>query len=99
MNTFQSLPSNTKPLTVMGLMSGTSVDGVNACLAKLWMGNGQIHLADFCELNVAIGELFAKTALGLLRKFNIPASRVDCIGSHGQTIFHWPPTPEGLAKN
>jgi len=128
MNTIQALPSTTEPLLVMGLMSGTSVDGVDACLAKLWMEDGQfrheilafysedmptllkekllqvmrekhIHLADFCALNVAVGELFAKTALGLLRKFKISASSIDCIGSHGQTIFHWPPTVEGLKQN
>jgi anhydro-N-acetylmuramic acid kinase len=113
-----------KPLTVMGLMSGTSVDGVDACLAKFWKENEQVQyvilathsreipaalrqrllqcmadkhvlLEEFCALNVAVGELFAETALGLLQEHNIPASSVDAIGSHGQTLYHWPPTEPG----
>jgi anhydro-N-acetylmuramic acid kinase len=114
--------SDTQPLNVMGLMSGTSVDGVDACLAKLWLQSGRLHhemiathsvdmpedlrarlltcmadkamgLEELCALNVAVGELFADAATGLLKENNIPASQVDCIGSHGQTIFHWPPPP------
>lgn len=112
---------NTRPLTVMGLMSGTSVDGVDACLAKLvWqngsfeydivathsvdmpvdlrerllrcMGEKAIHLEEFCRLNVAVGELFADTAVGLMQAHKVLASEIDCIGSHGQTLYHWPPT-------
>jgi anhydro-N-acetylmuramic acid kinase len=115
---------NIQPLTVMGLMSGTSVDGVDACLAKLAWQNGKlqydivathsmpmpadlrerllrcmaeqsIHLEEFCRLNVAVGQLFAETAHGLMLANGISASQVDCIGSHGQTLYHWPPTQPG----
>jgi anhydro-N-acetylmuramic acid kinase len=115
---------NTQPLTVMGLMSGTSVDGVDACLARLEYINGKlhheivatytqemperlrqrllkamaeqaVHLEELCALNVAVGELFADAALGLMKAHNIAASQIDCIGSHGQTIYHWPPTEPG----
>jgi anhydro-N-acetylmuramic acid kinase len=115
---------NTQPLTVMGLMSGTSVDGVDACLAKLAWQNGKlqydivathsvpmpadlrerllrcmaeksIHLEEFCRLNVAVGQLFAETAHGLMVANGILASQIDCIGSHGQTLYHWPPTQAG----
>lgn len=119
-----SRADNTQPLTVMGLMSGTSVDGVDACLARLefvagklhyeilatytqdmpdslrtrllkCMADKTVHLEELCSLNVAIGELFAEAALGLMKTHNIPASQIDCIGSHGQTIYHWPPTEPG----
>lgn len=115
---------NTQPLTVMGLMSGTSVDGVDACLARLTWQNGalhheilathsvampnglredllccmadkQVHLEDLCRLNVAVGELFADTAAGLMEAHGVTAKQIDCIGSHGQTIYHWPPTEPG----
>ncbi len=111
-----------KPLMVMGLMSGTSVDGVDACLARIAMHDGHLQqemiatytqdiapalrsrllkamsdpvmgLEALCALNVAVGELFAEAALGLLRTHHILAGEVDCIGSHGQTLFHWPPPP------
>ncbi|WP_373532684.1 anhydro-N-acetylmuramic acid kinase [Vampirovibrio sp.] len=116
---------NTQPLTVMGLMSGTSVDGVDACLARLSWQSGKLHhdilathsvpmpadlrerllrcmaeksiqLEEFCRLNVAVGQLFADTAFGLMQAHNISASQIDCIGSHGQTLYHWPPTQPGM---
>ena len=119
-----SRADNTQPLTVMGLMSGTSVDGVDACLARLEFVAGKLRyeilatytqdmpdelrarllkcmadktmpLEELCALNVAVGELFAETALGLMKTHNISASQIDCIGSHGQTIYHWPPTAPG----
>lgn len=106
---------------VMGLMSGTSVDGVDACLARFWkddecvlfeiiathsedmpealrqrllkcMADKTIHLEELCALNVAVGELFADTANGLLKANRIAPETIDAIGSHGQTIYHWPPT-------
>jgi anhydro-N-acetylmuramic acid kinase len=115
-----SKADNTQPLTVMGLMSGTSVDAVDACLARLEFINGRlqheilathsldlpealrtrllrcmaektVHLEELCALNVAVGELFAETALGLIRTHGINPKSIDCIGSHGQTLYHWPP--------
>ncbi len=114
----------TRPLTVMGLMSGTSVDGVDACLARFalestqlryeilathsqpmpadlrarllrCMADKQIHLEDFCRLNIEVGTLFAETAWGLMQAHDIPASQIDAIGSHGQTLYHWPPSQSG----
>jgi anhydro-N-acetylmuramic acid kinase len=119
-----SRADDTQPLTVMGLMSGTSVDAVDACLARLEFHTGQLHyeilathsvdipdalrerllkcmadksmaLEELCALNVAVGELFANTAQGLIEAHNINPKSIDCIGSHGQTIFHWPPTQPG----
>jgi anhydro-N-acetylmuramic acid kinase len=105
-------------------MSGTSVDAVDACLARLEFVNGQLHheilathsidipedlrerllrcmadkhmgLEELCALNVAVGALFAETAQGLIVNSGVNPSSIDCIGSHGQTIFHWPPTEPG----
>ncbi len=113
-----------QPLKVMGLMSGTSVDAVDACLAELAMVAGRlesrivathsqpmpealrqrlldcmasqaVHLEELCRLNVAVGELFADTAQALMDIHGIPPQDVACIGSHGQTLYHWPPATPG----
>ena len=46
-----------------------------------------LHLA---RLNVAVGEVFAKAALGLLAELSVRPDDVRCIGSHGQTLVHAP---------
>jgi anhydro-N-acetylmuramic acid kinase len=110
---------------VIGLMSGTSADGVDAALVQIEAGAGSIHLdlhafhtlpfpsgmreailaaSDprtgtvdlLCRLNVALGEVFAEAALEVSRQAGIAISRVDLIGSHGQTVQHLPePFPLG----
>ena len=95
-----------------GLMSGTSLDGIDAALVeidenlnckfidgvsldyskemqekikKLFSGN--ISPKFLCEMNVLIGEYFAKCALKLQEKTGI---KPDLIGSHGVTLWHNP---------
>jgi anhydro-N-acetylmuramic acid kinase len=108
----------------MGLMSGTSVDGVDACLARFALESGQlryeilathsqpmpvdlrdrllrcmadkqVHLEELCRLNVDVGTLFAETAWDLMQAHGVSASQIDAIGSHGQTLYHWPPGQPG----
>jgi anhydro-N-acetylmuramic acid kinase len=108
-----------KSRLIIGLLSGTSVDGIDAVLCRI-SGNGintQISIIDFithpvpqkvrdavfrnshnktarleeiCSLNVIIGALFSDAVLRLLKKNKITSSKVDLIGSHGQTIHHLP---------
>ncbi len=42
---------------------------------------------EVCELNAALGELFAEAAAALAAR----VGGVDLIGSHGQTVYHIPP--------
>lgn len=108
----------------MGLMSGTSVDGVDACLARFALESGQlryeilathsqpmpadlrerllrcmadkqVHLEELCRLNVDVGVLFAETAWDLMQAHGVPVSEINAIGSHGQTLYHWPPSQSG----
>jgi len=53
---------------------------------------GSMHLnaGDLSRLNVELGLEFAKAAKMLLKKVKVPASKVVCIGSHGQTVYHGP---------
>jgi anhydro-N-acetylmuramic acid kinase len=107
-------------MRVIGLMSGTSVDGIDAALVDisgsthdlrvellvgqtsaypedlrqrvLAVGAGQcLSMPEFAKLDDAIAHEFAQAAIAL--HTHQPAA--DLIGSHGQTVFHRPPTGAG----
>ncbi|MDI6794851.1 MAG: anhydro-N-acetylmuramic acid kinase [bacterium] len=103
-----------KPRLIVGLMSGTSADGVDACLVEVTetdkvkllafetypypipIKNQILETSDhgrvdqICRLNFLLGRLFGEAALGVIAKAGLKPSRVDLIGSHGQTIHHLP---------
>jgi len=104
---------------VIGLMSGTSKDGIDVALVKL-EGNGldtkiellkficleydgdvqtkldklivDCSLKEISDLNFLIGGEFAKAALKVINQAGLSPSDIDLIGSHGQTVFHNPPS-------
>ena len=110
---------NKKSRIVIGVLSGTSVDGVDTVLLKI-RGNGintRIEVLDFesypikkdlkefilkcssvntgnaeniCKLNFLIGHLFAHSIKKLITRNNLLTKDIDLIGSHGQTIYHYP---------
>ncbi|MES2417415.1 MAG: anhydro-N-acetylmuramic acid kinase [Bacteroidota bacterium] len=108
-----------KERKIIGLMSGTSMDGLDIALC-LCKGSGQtteVKLLNFitipyeddfraevksifsrrdadlekvCILNELIGIKHAEMILMALKNWEIEASEIDLIASHGQTIFHAP---------
>jgi anhydro-N-acetylmuramic acid kinase len=109
-----------KPVRIIiGLMSGTSLDGLDVALCRI-TGSGSttsakiiqfetieyveefrtdirsvfskrmIDLENLCLLNASIGLLHADIVNQCLLKWNVRPEDVDCIASHGQTIYHAP---------
>jgi anhydro-N-acetylmuramic acid kinase len=108
-----------KERIVLGLMSGTSLDGLDLALCR-FEGNGVdtkfellhfttypysdsirvkirdifskdfVKLQSVCLLNNRIALLQARMILQTLEQWKVNPEDVDCIASHGQTIYHAP---------
>jgi len=106
-------PSQKRGQLALGIMSGTSADGIDVALVRrsgrkatlenfaafpyprnaqkaiLNVAEGHaVTTGEISQLNFLLGELFAKAALAACKTFHVSPSRIDVIGSHGQTIFH-----------
>ena len=58
----------------------------------------EIDFQQLCVLNPWIGNLHGEIVNQLLEKWGIPNSEVDCIASHGQTVFHAPKIQHKIEK-
>lgn len=48
--------------------------------------------AHICRLNFRLGEVFARAVTALLKSTGLKPEAIHAIASHGQTIYHMPPT-------
>jgi anhydro-N-acetylmuramic acid kinase len=119
MNWLESILTKNERM-VIGLMSGTSMDGIDTALVRI-SGNGfdtKIKLVDFAtypyesrvrfalqdinnlsviklsDLNFVVGEAFADATISIIEKAGLKPEEIDLIGSHGQTVYHNPPSME-----
>ena len=103
---------------VIGLISGTSVDGIDVALVDVAggqtnlqvellaaatypypenlrsqildvCGGASLSMAELAELHDSIAQEFATAALTIKQKYG---SKAQLIGSHGQTVYHRPPS-------
>ena len=115
-NTLLSLNKNER--LIIGLISGTSKDGIDAALVNIKDSgldiavelikficlpyNREIRdrldslqptctVEEISELNFLIGEAFSDAVITLAEDSGFGVSKIDLIGSHGQTVFHNPP--------
>ncbi len=104
-------------MLVLGMMSGTSADGMDVALAEVHGAppklrtqivqhalrrmpdalrkevlriaeGGGCTSGEISQLNFRLGMAFAEAAMSACREFRVALSRVELIGSHGQTVFH-----------
>lgn len=99
----------------IGLMSGTSMDGIDAVLIELHSSSLRLHghyhmdwpddlriqlkslaqpggndIEQLCTADTLAADCFAEACMALLRQCNVDPSKVEAIGSHGQTVRHRP---------
>ncbi len=117
--------SRKKTRLIIGLMSGTSLDGLDVALCA-FSGAGrktQVTVREFITvpydvafkqhirqvfaqktidfqqlvlLNVIVAERHAAIVNQCLRQWKVPASDIDLLASHGQTVYHAPRIFHGL---
>ncbi len=102
-----------KPVRILGLMSGTSLDGLDIALVE-WesqdiksfqlkafltyeypkqleekvMSGIQGSTKDICQLNFGLAKIWSEYINDFLMKHQISAGGINCIASHGQTLWH-----------
>ncbi len=108
-------------MRIIGLMSGTSHDGVDAAIVEISdVGDSDLdievsvrrhlhmpydnslrdsirkafsgNVEHICNLNFIMGEVFAQVALLLIQESGLEVGDIDAIASHGQTVYHIPPS-------
>ncbi len=107
-----------KKVRVCGIMTGTSLDGIDVAVCDFWIENGKkkfelvcfetfplsnqikfkileicsekILVSDISNMNYLLAKLYYNSISSLILQYSINLDTIDCIGVHGQTVWHSP---------
>ncbi len=66
---------------------------------EILLSPGSLSAGSVSDLNFLLGQEFAAAVFDLLRKAALKTTDVDLVGTHGQTVFHNPPSlGEGVSS-
>ncbi len=80
------------PDTAIELVKFISIPYESSLRKRLEALSPGSKVEEISRLNFELGELFADTVLDLINKSGVTRADIDFIGSHGQTVFHDPPS-------
>ena len=66
---------------------------------KFLLSIGSLNAGSVSDLNFLLGQEFAAAVFDLLRKASLKTTDVDLVGTHGQTVFHNPPSLGGTVSS
>ena len=66
---------------------------------KLLLSPGSLNVELVSDLNFLLGQEFSAAVFDLLRKAALKTTDVDLVGTHGQTVFHNPPSFGGTLSS
>ena len=66
---------------------------------KLLLSPGSLNVELVSDLNFLLGQEFSAAVFDLLRKAALKTTDVDLVGTHGQTVFHNPPSLGGTLSS
>ncbi len=68
-------------------------------ILRIANATGKTTASEISQLNFVLGEEFARAAIEACKKWRVPITKIDLIGSHGQTIFHQGLPPDFLGSH
>ena len=75
--------------SLLGHVSFPWPDNLRRAILRLAEG-APSSARELSQLNVRLGEAFARAALAACKRFRVSPRRISLIGSHGQTVYHQP---------
>jgi anhydro-N-acetylmuramic acid kinase len=79
---------DTSPLTLLAASAEPFEPGLKNRIAALVDAPDRVSLDEIGQLDVAVAQAFAGSALRLMREAGVSAAAVSAIGCHGQTLRH-----------